>query len=363
MGDIEQLKQDNAKLQERLNNAAKFFREQKAQIENLTKDLKETNDKLETKTKEYNELLENSQKMSSDNNNCYDELKELKSELDKLTKENDELKNQIKEQTKFESDVINAKVPELEEKLKNSETAYKELHKKYVEIKELHDGDLNRYNELEDNYEKLQNKFKENDIAKGEAELRLENIQTEYIKKFEEQKNAIESKDKAYKLLQNTYNEVFGELNKLHETNKKNVNAYEDLNNKFKRLNELYDSCENEKLAIQTDYETLKEQYNELKINADAYEETAREYEEIYEDYEKYKNFINALFTKAEEVNITWKKPEGQPKIDKVKEQNKEDNDDGSKVTVELNKQTNTKKEGRIINQEMNIQGNMNFNI
>ena len=93
------------------------------------------------------------------------------------------------------------------------------------------------------------------------------------------------------------------------------------------------------------------------------YEETAREYEEIYEDYEKYKNFINALFTKAEEVNITWKKPEDQPETDKVKEQNKEDNDDGSKVTVELNKQANTKKEGRIINQEMNIQGNMNFNI
>lgn len=440
MGDIEQLKQDNVKLQERLNNAAKFFREQKAQIENLTKDLKEANDKLETKTKEYDELLENSQKMSSDNNNCYDELKELKSELDKLTKENDELKHDaesfnslqesyentikskdqafktlqdtydevfaenkkltedIKEQTKFESDVINTKVPELEEKLKNSEAAYDELHKKYAAIKVLHDGDLNRYNELEDNYEKLQNKFKENDIAKGEAELRLENIQTEYTKKFEEQKNAIESKDKAYKLLQNTYNEVFGELNELKETNKKNVNAYEDLMHDFKveeekhkkdielkekfaeacdelnksnvelkdkvdKLNKLYDSCENEKLAVQADYEALKEKYNELKINAEAYEETAREYEEIYEDYEKYKNFINALFTKAEEVNITWKKPEDQPKTDNIKKQNKEDNDDGSKVTVELNKQTNTKKEERIINQEMNIQGNMNFNI
>ena len=44
MDNIEQLKQDNAKLTERLNNAAKFFREQKAQIEALTKeneDLKE----------------------------------------------------------------------------------------------------------------------------------------------------------------------------------------------------------------------------------------------------------------------------------------------------------------------------------
>ena len=391
MGDIEQLKQDNAKLQERLNNAAKFFREQKAQIENLTKE----NDELKHDAESFNSLQESYENTIKSKDQ---DFKTLQDTYDKVFAENKKLTEEIKEQTKFESDVINTKVPELEEKLKNSEAAYEELRKKYVEIKELHDGDLNRYNELEDNYEKLQNKFKENDIAKGEAELRLENIQTEYIKKFEEQKNAIESKDKAYKLLQNTYNEVFGELNELYETNKKNVNAYEDLMHDFKveeenhkkdielkekfaedcdelnksnvelkdkvdKLNKLYDSCENEKLAIQADYEVLKEQYNELKINADAYEETAREYEEIYEDYEKYKNFINALFTKAEEVNITWKKPEGQPKIDKVKEQNKEDNDDGSKVTVELNKQTNTKKEGRIINQEMNIQGNMNFNI
>ena len=83
-------------------------------------------------------------------------------------------------------------------------------------------------------------------------------------------------------------------MNELKETNKKNVNAYEDLNNKFKRLNELYDSCENEKLAVQADYETLKEQYNELKINADAYEEAAREYESISEEYEAFKASVQA---------------------------------------------------------------------
>ena len=54
MGDIEQLKQDNAKLQERLNNAAKFFREQKAQIENLTKE----NDELKHDAESFNSLQE-----------------------------------------------------------------------------------------------------------------------------------------------------------------------------------------------------------------------------------------------------------------------------------------------------------------
>ena len=47
MENIEQLKQDNAKLTERLNNAAKFFKDQKAQIDNLTKENKQLKDQIE----------------------------------------------------------------------------------------------------------------------------------------------------------------------------------------------------------------------------------------------------------------------------------------------------------------------------
>jgi len=358
METIEQLKQDNAKLTERLNNAAKFFREQKAQIENLTK----KNDELKHDAESFNLLQESYENNIKSKDQAY---KLLQDTYNEVFAENKKLTEEIKEQTKFESDVINTKVPELEEKLKNSEAAYEELRKKYVEIKELHDGDLNRYNELEDNYEKLQNKFKENDIAKGEAELRLENIQTEYIKKFEEQKNIIESKDKAYKLLQNKYDEVFGALNNhkkdielkekfakdCDELNKFNI----ELKDKVDKLNKLYDSCENEKLAVQADYELLKEKYNELKINAEAYEEAAREYEDIYEDYEKYKEFINALFTKAKEVNITWFSPQ---EIEN-KQENKpvEQKSETSKVTVEYKKTTSNTDKGRVINQEMNVPG------
>jgi DNA phosphorothioation-dependent restriction protein DptG len=46
MENIEQLQQNNAKLQERLNNAAKFFREQKAQIESLTKENEELKNQI-----------------------------------------------------------------------------------------------------------------------------------------------------------------------------------------------------------------------------------------------------------------------------------------------------------------------------
>ena len=41
METIEQIKQEKDKLQERLNNAANFFREQKAKIEALTKENEE----------------------------------------------------------------------------------------------------------------------------------------------------------------------------------------------------------------------------------------------------------------------------------------------------------------------------------
>ena len=199
MEDIEKLKQDNEKLTERLNNAAKFFREQKTQIENLTK-------------------------------------------------ENEELKKN--------QNVVDPKT-----------------------ITELNDQ--------------------------------------------------IKSKDQAYKVLQDTYNEVFGELNELKETNKRNVNAFEDLNTKFKQLNELYDACEAEKLGAQADYENLKEQFEHIKIQEEANREAAAQAEELYEECEKYRNFMRALSQLTKTVNIEWLSPN-------------EMNEDQKKV---LNEVTTPKKE------------------
>ena len=129
MDNIEQLKQDNAKLTERLNNAAKFFREQKAQIESLTK-------------------------------------------------EKEELEKKFKEQQDFEANNINKVVPELEEKLKGYENEFKSLN--------AVNDDLNK--QL-DNYE-----------------LKIQNLE-----------NTIDLKDKAHKVLQDTYNELFVENTKLKE--------------------------------------------------------------------------------------------------------------------------------------------------
>lgn len=285
METIEQIKQEKDKLQERLNNAANFFREQKAKIE-------------------------------------------------ALTKENEELKNEKKEITLDSSEEILKENNELKVKLQNSNEAYEELRKKYQELKELNDGDLKRYNGLEDNYGGLQNKyqelekqkneaeekakilndnlrdiekttnselkkaceerdswltkykeleskFKENDIAKDEAELKASNLQSEYEKIFDKQNKeikdlntqvetlnkkikeevsnnvankvlldetnqAIESKEKEYKVLQDTLNEIKDE---------------------FDKLNIKYNDLENEKLAWEADYKNLEDKFDLLKEN------------------------------------------------------------------------------------------------
>ena len=248
MDNIEQLKQDNAKLQERLNNAAKFFREQKAQIETLTKEneeLKRTpkeevvdvekwnalvtekenlSKKIETLQSQFNqsneevkkvtfardEWIEKYRKIEKDIESKDLYIKELQNTYNEVFAEKEKITKLFKEQEKFETEVINVKVPELEERLKNTEKAYKEL----------------------------QDKYKANDIAKGEAELKVENLQNEYTKKFEEQEE------------------------------------------KYNKLDKLYDDCENEKLAIQADYESLNNKYHTIELDMVNKDEIIKSYQE-----------------------------------------------------------------------------------
>ena len=58
MENIEQLKADNAKLTERLNNAAKFFKEQKATIEKLTEENEEVQKAYELSEKQIAKLMD-----------------------------------------------------------------------------------------------------------------------------------------------------------------------------------------------------------------------------------------------------------------------------------------------------------------
>lgn len=304
MEDIEKLKQDNAKLQERLNNAAKFFREQKAQIESLTKE----NEILVEKTKTYEHKIDN-----LENNN--DDVQKLEIKIDELEKtitskdqaykvlqdtynevfaEKEKITKQYKEQEKFETDVINVKVPELEEKLHALQQThddlgvdYDKLNAKYNELlkekdkqvtmneslaqslaKTEADLDIVRKsdNEYRKAFEELQDKYKANDIAKGEAELRAQTLNDEYTKKFAEQETQIE-----------TLKKKFEEEGKNAVANKV---LLDEANEKLTKLNELYDNCENEKLAIQNDYNTLSDKIKTMELDMVNKDEIIKSYQE-----------------------------------------------------------------------------------
>lgn len=327
METIEQITQERDKLQERLNNAAKFFREQKAQIETLTKENEELKNQINRTPQEevidvekWNALVtekENFENVAANKQKVIEKLENDIESKDKAYKVLQDTYNEVfSENEKLKSEAINTKVPELETKLNNANAAYEELRKKYAELKELHDGDLKRYNELEDNYEGLQNKYKENDIAKGEAELKVEALQAEYEKKFVEQeeqlntaKNAVEKTVKKFEQLreannllqdksvemandvkkyQTKYNDEhllaeefkkqIQELrdesnNQLKELEEVKANREEfrsqlvDLEKKYDQLNKLYDDCEAEKLYVQADCDKLQEKIKYIEAN------------------------------------------------------------------------------------------------
>lgn len=179
MSNIEQLEKDNIKLQERLTNAAKFFKEQKLQIESLTKE---------------NEQLKNSISSS-------DDIKNLQSQLEAQ-------ENSLKEKSLEYKNIIDT----LNTKLTNNEAAYEELRKKYNELK----------GKTSNKYAKLQ---------KDDADA------IDLLKKqISEQDSIIESKDKAYSVIQDTYNELFKKYKELSEKHNKLTADYIDLSVNYERL-------------------------------------------------------------------------------------------------------------------------------
>lgn len=179
MSNIEQLEKDNIKLQERLTNAANFFKEQKLQIESLTKE---------------NEQLKNSISSS-------DDIKNLQSQLEAQ-------ENSLKEKSLEYKNTIDT----LNTKLTNNEAAYEELRKKYNELK----------SETSNKYDKLQ---------KDDADA-IDSLK----KQISEQDSIIESKDKAYSVIQDTYNELFEKYKELSEKHNKLTADYIDLSVNYERL-------------------------------------------------------------------------------------------------------------------------------
>ena len=307
MENIEQLKADNAKLTERLNNAAKFFREQKAQIEALKKENEELKRKpqddyvspekwnalvtekenLNKQLAEYELKLQNLESNIDSKDKAY---KVLQDTYNELFEKNKQLQEQVDScEFNAESDAnnleaLNKQLDEYELKLQASEKSYEEL-------KELHDGDLNRYNELEDNYEGLQNKYKE-----------LKEMYDNEINHFNKEQSAYEN---SITLLEEDNIKLGKDVHDLEAYIEKTGKEHEQVINDLKKenkeaeeqFNKILDSTElelnnvkkendklkNDNFELEADYQALANMHEKLQHRVDAYDNKANALESIKE--------------------------------------------------------------------------------
>lgn len=228
MENIEQLKQDNLKLTERLNNAAKFFREQKAQIETLTKENEELKSNIQSKDKAY-EVLQNTY------NEVFAENEELKSKpkddyvspekWNALVTEKESLDKQLNEYElklqKLEGDykdlkkVYEDEQSEYENKLKEKETLHYELAKNYESYKKTQSELVEK---LQTNLEKANieiDTLETQKAVQASLQKQLDDLQEKSTVTLHEFKKLQTEYDK----LTNEYNKCFEEKNKLFEEN------------------------------------------------------------------------------------------------------------------------------------------------
>ena len=257
METIEQLKLEKDKLTERLNNAAKFFREQKAQIEALTKEneeLKRTPKEEVISTEKWNALVtekENLNKQLKDKNveitNYKDALDSCNIQLNDYKKmNNDLLKN--KEDLNKQCDEYELKLQSLEENYKESVKTCKELS---TENDELGSKLIQLENEKNKQIEVYNIKFRE-------LELKFDAVSKEYIKKFEDQNIEIEKLNDQKCAYENDYLELENQLKEKDKEIKNLKTINDDINNQFKEL-------ENQKNGYENDYLNLIEKLKEFE--------------------------------------------------------------------------------------------------
>ena len=303
MENIEQLKQDNAKLTERLNNAAKFFREQKVQIEALTKEneeLKRTPKEEVIDTEKWNQLVAEKEKLQKQIEGYENERKSNEAYSDDLNKQlnNYELKLQ-----KLESDIDSK-----DKAYKVLQDTYNEVFADYNKLKEQ----ITQIDEYGKSIDHLQNTLKsyehkidelENnnpEVQKLEeqlvkAEKTIENDKLDYNKLNKEHK----ALNDTYNKLNNEYSDIYTKYNDLEQgriKSEEQLNALNTLCSQFKEdnkaLQDKYDNLEkicndfeNQKLAADADYQGILDMYQELQ----------KEYERLRNERDIYSQSDDAL--------------------------------------------------------------------
>lgn len=283
MENLEQLKADNAKLTERLNNAAKFFREQKATIEKLTEEAKDKDVEIANQK----DALES----------CYKQLHDLEMMTDSLNKENEELKRKPQEEV-IDTKKWNALVTEKEDlnkQLNEYELKLQASEKSYEELKEMYDNEINHFNKEQSAYENQITLLEEDNIKLGHDVHK----QKEYIEKMErEHEVVINDLKKENKEAEEQFNKI---LDSCEEEVQKQKDEITLLNT---QLGETEERCD--KLNIQLD--KLAEENKSYEADIMAIEERYKAFElEVAAEREanaKFKDYTKKIFELANEMNI-----------------------------------------------------------
>lgn len=245
MDNIEQLKQNNEKLNARLAKAVEVFKEQKANIEKLALEAEELEKTIKSKDKAYQTLQD-----------TYNEV----------FAENVKLKNDIAENSsnKAESESIAIESKEKINKLENEIIELKKINDKKLEDAKLDYDKLQKeHNSLMDTYNKLNNEY--SDVYKKYNDLQEQQI------KYNNQINSLN--DNINKLT-NAIKEKDDVIDKCDEE----INVLDKDNNKLKedleKTKKICDNFENEKLSWEADYQAELNAYKELQ---DAYERLRNE--------------------------------------------------------------------------------------
>jgi len=285
--ELEQLQQENAKLTERLNNAAKFFREQKTQIESLTKENEDLKNQINRTQQE--EIISTE-------------------DWNKLVNEKENLNKQCNE--------YELKLQKLESDIDSKDKAYKVLQDTYNEVftenKQLKD----QINSCEfnaecdaNNAEKLQKQITEMTATintQNEEIKKLTVARNNLIKKSQEFDNVIKGYEKSLKDAQDKSDTVIKEQTQELNELKNFVSIKEDennnLKNEIKNINKLYENLENEKCAFENDLINLEEKYKALKEEAEANSNLSYKYTNLYNDFEKYLKFIESIVAESQKL-------------------------------------------------------------
>ena len=293
MESIEQIRLENDKLKERLNNAAKFFREQKAQIEALTKENEELKSKAlnsesqadwEAKYIELKETIERTPKeevistekwnklvtekeelqaqLNTSNAACADMEKTIHKNLEdieKLNKENDKLKSDYT--------VLNDEYLNNENILAETLAANKEL----VESK----NDLNlKINELEKEYTKIGKEYDELRKTYAQATMIYNNATVE-------SKNKIDTLSKRIEELNNLNANQSDRISKLDEVCSTKEAEISKLKNVCDELEILRNKNIKENEVLNKNIEVQKTELDKLNNEINTYKNYALKIEQI----------------------------------------------------------------------------------